>query len=87
MKEKAKYLEAARRQVDRSEAVVKKNNEKVRKAADGGSGKGGLNEGRVKERSREGSGKREVIEEKERNEEGMKGSGHEGMKERKIMDG
>ena len=36
MKEKAKYLEAARRQVDRSEAVVKKNNEKVRKAADGG---------------------------------------------------
>ena len=32
MKEKAKYLEAARRQVDRSEAVVnKKDNEKVSK--------------------------------------------------------
>ena len=46
-----------------------------------------MNERQIKERSREGSVKGEIIKEKEWNKEGMKGSGHKGRKEEKIMDG
>ena len=42
-----------------------------------------MNERQIKERSREGSVKGEIIKEKEWNKEGMKGSGHEGRKEEK----
>ena len=59
----------------------------MRQEGRGGEGKERLNEERIKERSRKGSGKREMIveeknfKERERNEEGMKESGHKGRKE------